>query len=921
MSGYRVTLDIAKGALGAAQNNLAITGHNISNVSTEGFSRQTASLAASDPMTISGLQFGRGVTIESVQRQANDLLELRLREQKSILAGDEQAVLYVDNLETLFDIQSDNEIGSMIAEFWNTWQDLSNNPSGVSERAVVYEYGNQLSERLNILNEDLLQLEDHINQEINTGVEQVNDILDKIAGLNVEINLQENLGKTANDQRDSRGTLVTKLEELMSINTIDQHNGFLTILSDGGYPLVIENESYHLKADNGRIIWPTSAGGEIDISDKIDSGKISGWLDIKEEEVTKMRAQIDTLAKEMIWQVNYTHSQGVGLTYMSTEQNGSYTPSPAEGGVLSTLSYGHKIDYSKDFKMWTKDSNNPPNAVSVEVDMGISGTSLTYVGGAAGSTQSKYYFTVTTAGTVGPGSDDPVITWETADYSTIPPGLPGGGGTVTINGAGAGNFVVDGMTFTIDPGYLVAGNTFTVNADGAGTPTPLNVTNDPLQRANSVLDNYVFRVISGGGDVTGVSEANPMVIEWKNSKDIQTITLDDPTDLTVNVDGMELTFNSGLLFNDDVFSISTDENGFQFDDSGNFSLETSSQWHWTVESFKDQFNTQSAASGSGVNAFVNLDGSLKYVPDYGYSYSFSDDQAEDCGLMAALGINTYFEGDDASSIKVKDTLEFVDYIAAARINGGESNGMIGDAVIGDPALTNLTISAANLNNTFRFEENDQSRTVTLTSATYTTATDLHSLAADIEQQMNAASTLGPPNTYKVVYDEDINQIVISESDGSKLDNLEIFWSENTDTASALGFKPLDKVYLPPYGDYGVNNNINSLAISEIQYTDLQIAKWNFTRGQDNYSNTTNIHIEGAYQDMLSGLGVKGAALNQSVQFGDIMVEQLTQQRDTLSGVSIDEEMVKLIAYQQSYTAASKLIRTVDEMLQTLMAVK
>ncbi|GAB6094299.1 hypothetical protein JCM14469_05510 [Desulfatiferula olefinivorans] len=921
MSGYRVTLDIAKGALGAAQNNLAITGHNISNVSTEGYSRQTASLAASDPMSIGGLQFGRGVTMESVQRQANDLLAERLREQKSILAADEQAQLYVDNLETLFDIQSDNEIGSMIAEFWNTWHDLSNNPSGVSERAVVYEYGNQLSERLNILNEDLLQLEDHINQEIDTGVGQVNDILDKIALLNVEINLQQNLGKTANDQRDSRDTLVTKLQELMSVNTVEQTNGFLTILSDGGYPMVIDNESYHLETDHGRVLWPTSSGGIIDISDKIQGGKISGWLDIKEEEIVKMRTQVDTVAKELIWQVNYIHSQGVGVSYLSTEQNGSYGPIRSEGGVLSTLSYGHKIDYSKDFKMWTKDSDNPPNAVSVEVDMGISDAAVTYVGG-AGTAQSKYYLTVTTAGTVGPGADNPVITWQRADHSTAPPGLPGGGATATIGDTG--NFVIDGMTFNIDPGYLVAGNTYTINTDGIGTANPLSVTNDPLRRANSVLDNYVFRVLSGGGDVTAVSAASPMVIEWQNSHEISTVTLDEVDPISglavVEVDGMELTFNAGYLFNDDVFSITTDEHGFQLDDTGAFSIETSSEWHWTVESFTDQFNVQSTAAGAHVTAYTNNDGSLRFVPDYGYSYAFSDDTAEDSGLMAALGMNTFFVGDDASSIRVKDTLEFVDYIAAARIDGGESNGMIGDAEIPDPSVTPLTI-AVGVNDTFRFEENGQSHTVTLDAAVYSSATDLHSLAANIQEHMNLASTLGPPATFKVIYDDNINQIVISEGDGSNLENLEIFWNENATTADALGFKPENKVYLPPFGDYGVNDNANSLRLSEIQYTDLQMAKWNYTRGQDNYSDTVNTHIEGAYQDMLSGLGVKGAALTQSVAFGDIMVEQLTQQRDTISGVSIDEEMVKLIAYQQSYTAASKLIRTVDEMLQTLMAVK
>jgi flagellar hook-associated protein FlgK len=921
MSGYRVTLDIAKGALAASQNNLAVTGHNVANVGTEGYSRQTASLAVASPMSLGTLQFGRGVTIESVQRQANELLASRLRNQESILAGDEQGVMYVENLETLFDIQSENELSSMIADFWNTWQDLSNNPAGVSERAVVFQNGNQLSERLNNLDKDLGQLERDINQEIETGVGQINGILDKIATLNIEINLSTDIGRTANDQMDSRDRLVTDLAKLMSINTIDQRNGYLTILNDSGYPLVVEGQAYPLDVDGGRVYWQTTGGGQIDISDDISSGKISGWLDIKEQEVMKMRAQLDTISNQLIWQVNKVHSQGVGSSFFNTEQNGSYTPITTEGGVLSTLSYGNKIDYTKDFKMWTKDSGNPPDTTSIEVDMGISDAGMTYVGGAAASPLNKYYFTVTTAGTVGPGSDDPVITWAKADYTTDPPGLPGGGGAVTVNGSGAGNFVVDGMTFTIDPGYLVSGNTFTVNTDAGGTAAPVNISHDPLSRANSVLDNYVFRVVSGGGDVANVSDANPMVIEWRNSREIKTITLDDPTDLTFDVDGMELTFNSGMYFNNDVFSITTDENGFQLDPDGTFSLETSSEWHWTVESFKDQFNAQSTAAGAHVTGYVNLDGSIKFVPDYGYSFAFSDDKAEDSGLVAALGINNFFEGDDSSSIKVKDDLEFADYIAAARLNGGERNGMAGDAVLGDPSLSNLTISAANGNNTFRFTENDVSYTVTLSNATYTSKTDFHSLAADIQDQMNAASAVSPPSTYKVVYDEANNQFVFSENDGSNLVNLEIFWSENAGTAAALGFKSIDNVYLPPTGDYGINDNKNASALAELQYTDFSMAKWNFTRGQDVQSDTMTTHIEGAYQDMLSALGVTGMTLKQNLMFGDVMVEQLTQQRDSISGVSIDEEMVKLIAYQQSYVAASKLIKTVDEMLQSLMATK
>jgi flagellar hook-associated protein FlgK len=286
--------------------------------------------------------------------------------------------------------------------------------------------------------------------------------------------------------------------------------------------------------------------------------------------------------------------------------------------------------------------------------------------------------------------------------------------------------------------------------------------------------------------------------------------------------------------------------------------------------------------------------------------------------MAALGMNTFFDGHDARTIAVNGNLENTDNIAAAKINGGLSSGMTSDGTIADPSAIPLAISA--LNNTFNFTENGVAKSVTLSNATYSSFTDLHTLAADIQTKMNAVSTLGP-QTYRVQYDQSANQFTISENDGSKLKNLQVFWSQNPATATALGFKPLDSVYSPSTGDYGVSDNKNALAISNIQNTNYSIPQWNFTRGQDSYSKMASTTIGGSYQTMVSELGVTGSTLNNSVSTGTAIVNQLTQQRDSVSGVSIDEEMIKLISYQQTYTAASKLIKTVDDMLQALMAIR
>jgi len=52
-----------------------------------------------------------------------------------------------------------------------------------------------------------------------------------------------------------------------------------------------------------------------------------------------------------------------------------------------------------------------------------------------------------------------------------------------------------------------------------------------------------------------------------------------------------------------------------------------------------------------------------------------------------------------------------------------------------------------------------------------------------------------------------------------------------------------------------------------------------------------------------------------------MAYQLTEQRDSVSAVSLDEEMIKLTAQQAAYSAAAKLLTAVDEMFEALLAIR
>lgn len=73
-----------------------------------------------------------------------------------------------------------------------------------------------------------------------------------------------------------------------------------------------------------------------------------------------------------------------------------------------------------------------------------------------------------------------------------------------------------------------------------------------------------------------------------------------------------------------------------------------------------------------------------------------------------------------------------------------------------------------------------------------------------------------------------------------------------------------------------------------------------------------------YQSFISSLGSTSRQFEQLDVSQSILLEHLTQVRESASGVNLDEEMVQLMSYQRAYEAASRLVSVIDEMLDTLI---
>jgi flagellar hook-associated protein 1 FlgK len=125
------------------------------------------------------------------------------------------------------------------------------------------------------------------------------------------------------------------------------------------------------------------------------------------------------------------------------------------------------------------------------------------------------------------------------------------------------------------------------------------------------------------------------------------------------------------------------------------------------------------------------------------------------------------------------------------------------------------------------------------------------------------------------------------------------------------------------GNIAAGDNSNAFAIATLQYEGVSVKSWSYERGDDQspaYSDT-NTTLESYSHSLIGSIGIHSKSIQGQRENNEIIVNQLTEIRDSVSSVSLDEEMTNLIKYQHAYAAAAKLITTADEMLKILLAIK
>lgn len=314
-------ISIAMTGINAAQAGLLTTGNNISNLSTEGYTRQRT-IQASNPSVMTGAGgIGQGVHVVTVERMFSQALTTQvLNAQTNVSALD----TYYAQVSQIDNMLADKEAGltPLMQKFFDAAQSVATNPSSISARQSMVSAAETMTTGYRSMYERLTEIEAGINSQVRDTVGQINTYTEQIADLNEKIISASAIGgQPANDLYDKRDKLVADLNELVKVTVTSNTNGSYNVFVGSGQQLVVGSQVTMMSAepasaDRSRnvigLVGPTGNIQELPES-LISGGKLGGLLSFRSEALDASFNQLGLMATSFTQTFNAQHALGRDL--------------------------------------------------------------------------------------------------------------------------------------------------------------------------------------------------------------------------------------------------------------------------------------------------------------------------------------------------------------------------------------------------------------------------------------------------------------------------------------------------------------------------------------------------------------------------------------------------------------------------------
>ncbi len=369
-------IELGKKSLVAHSQGMQTVGHNLSNASTEGYSRQRVELKPFDPIYMPGLnregapgQLGQGVAAGRIERIRDVILEEKIVGQANGQGYWNVRDKYLLMVEQVYNEPTENSIRASMDRFWESWQELSIYPSQFPARQGVLQHGQALIDGIHSRYNALKEIRGMLETDIQVTVGRANSILKDIADLNQQIVKIQAANDNPNDLLDRRDLLVKELSRIVDIR-VDNRDPDEFLIHSGGLHLLQGREVHPLSLrpdplndSYSTVIWEKS--GE---TAWFRGGRLASLIEMRDGDVRDEIQKLDMMTVNFIDLVNEVHKSGYG------SNGGTNTDFFVEHPFINNLAGNYDrdgdgvYDSSYIFRMTGK------NTLDAEEQIGLRGT-------------------------------------------------------------------------------------------------------------------------------------------------------------------------------------------------------------------------------------------------------------------------------------------------------------------------------------------------------------------------------------------------------------------------------------------------------------------------------------------------------------------------------------------------------------------
>jgi flagellar hook-associated protein 1 FlgK len=294
----------------ASQAGMQVAGSNITNVNTEGYSRQRLDMVPQLPQVLAGFDLGGALSGDTLRQIRDEFTDRQFRSQNSLKFQYQTEETILSQMEGI--MPADNEAGlrAMLAEFWDAWDRLANDPENSVARDDIFNKADTLATTYRRIHREIVNLQRGVEDEIEASVSKINSLAQQLAKLNAA-DQGDNLAVV-----DHRNRLIDQLSEQVNIQfNMDGKNTAVTI---GGINVIGGVDSFDFRLERtlddqgvGQITFSMGTTNPIEVN--VTSGTLGGLIRVYNGDIRDTLERLDTQVLAIVDQVNALHQTGYNL--------------------------------------------------------------------------------------------------------------------------------------------------------------------------------------------------------------------------------------------------------------------------------------------------------------------------------------------------------------------------------------------------------------------------------------------------------------------------------------------------------------------------------------------------------------------------------------------------------------------------------